>query len=41
MKPARFDYIRAETLAETHAALTEVVNEACVIAGGQSLVPML
>jgi 2-furoyl-CoA dehydrogenase FAD binding subunit len=41
VKPARFDYIRAETLAETHAALTEDGNEARVIAGGQSLLPML
>ena len=41
MKPARFDYIRAETLAETHAALTEDGNEARIIAGGQSLLPML
>lgn len=41
MKPARFDYIRAETLAEAHAALTEDGNEARVIAGGQSLLPML
>ena len=41
MKPARFDYIRAETLAEAHAALAEDGNEARVIAGGQSLLPML
>jgi 2-furoyl-CoA dehydrogenase FAD binding subunit len=41
MEPARFDYIRAETLAEAHAALAEDGNDARVIAGGQSLLPML
>jgi 2-furoyl-CoA dehydrogenase FAD binding subunit len=41
MKPPRFDYIRAATLAEAHAALAEGGDEARVIAGGQSLVPML
>lgn len=41
MKPARFDYIRSETLAEAHAALAEDGNDARVIAGGQTLLPML
>ena len=41
MKPARFDYIRAEQLSEAHAALAETGNEARVLAGGQSLLPML
>ena len=41
MKPARFDYIRAATLAEAHAALAEGGDDARIIAGGQSLVPML
>ena len=41
MKPARFDYCRAATLAEAHAALAAEGEEARVIAGGQSLVPML
>jgi len=41
MKPARFDYIRTETLAEAHAALAADGNDARVIAGGQSLLPML
>ena len=41
MKPARFDYIRAETLAEAHAALAAEGDDARVIAGGQTLVPML
>ena len=41
MKPARFDYIRAESLAEAHAALAEYGGDARVIAGGQTLVPML
>jgi 2-furoyl-CoA dehydrogenase FAD binding subunit len=41
MKPARFDYIRSETLAEAHAALAEDGDGARVIAGGQTLLPML
>jgi 2-furoyl-CoA dehydrogenase FAD binding subunit len=41
MKPARFDYVRAATLAEAHAALAEGGDDARIIAGGQSLVPML
>ena len=41
MKPARFDYIRTGTLAEAHAALAKDGDDARIIAGGQSLVPML
>ncbi|MCF8477583.1 MAG: FAD binding domain-containing protein [Pseudolabrys sp.] len=41
MKPARFDYQRAESLAEVHAALADNGNDARVIAGGQTLMPML
>lgn len=41
MKPPRFDYVRAETLAEAHAVLAAERDEACVMAGGQTLVPML
>lgn len=41
MKPARFDYIRAADLAEAHDALAEYGNDARVIAGGQTLMPML
>jgi 2-furoyl-CoA dehydrogenase FAD binding subunit len=41
MKPARFDYIRAGTLAEAHAALAKDGDDARIIAGGQSLLPML
>lgn len=41
MKPARFDYVRADTLAEAHAVLAAERGEASVIAGGQSLVPLL
>jgi 2-furoyl-CoA dehydrogenase FAD binding subunit len=41
MKPAPFDYLRAETLAEAHAALASEGSDAAVIAGGQSLVPLL
>lgn len=41
MKPARFDYIRASDIAEVHAALADYGNDARVIAGGQTLMPML
>lgn len=41
MKPARFDYIRAVDIAEAHSALAEHGNDARVIAGGQTLLPML
>lgn len=41
MKPARFDYIRAADVAEAHEALAENGNDARVIAGGQTLMPML
>src|SRR5205085_2661874 len=38
---APFDYVRAETLAEAHAALASEGSDAAVIAGGQTLVPLL
>lgn len=41
MKPARFDYIRAADIAEAHAALADHGKEARIIAGGQTLLPML
>ena len=41
MKPASFDYVRAESLAEALAALAEGGEDAKPIAGGQSLVPAL
>jgi 2-furoyl-CoA dehydrogenase FAD binding subunit len=41
MKPAPFDYLRAETIEEVHAALAAEGSDAAVIAGGQSLVPLL
>src|SRR3954471_1154594 len=41
MKPAPFDYVRAETLAEAHDVLAGEGGDASVIAGGQSLVPLL
>jgi 2-furoyl-CoA dehydrogenase FAD binding subunit len=41
MKPARFDYMRAERLEEVHATLAEHGNDARVLAGGQTLMPML
>ena len=41
MKPAPFDYVRAQSLAEVHEALAREGSDAAVIAGGQSLVPLL
>lgn len=41
MKPAPFDYVRASLLSEAHDVLAAEGGEAAVIAGGQSLVPLL
>ena len=41
MKPAPFDYVRAESVAEVHEVLAAEGSDAAVIAGGQSLVPLL
>jgi CO/xanthine dehydrogenase FAD-binding subunit len=41
MKPAQFDYVVAESIDAAVAALAEAGSEAKIIAGGQSLVPML
>jgi 2-furoyl-CoA dehydrogenase FAD binding subunit len=41
MKPPRFDYIRAATLVEAHTVLAAEGADARVIAGGQTLLPML
>lgn len=41
MKPAPFEYVRAESLTEAVAALAEGGEDAKPIAGGQSLVPAL
>jgi 2-furoyl-CoA dehydrogenase FAD binding subunit len=41
LKPARFDYLRAGTLAEAHATLAADGEDARILAGGQSLLPML
>src|SRR5690606_20115842 len=41
MKPASFDFLCPDTLEEALAALSQSGPEARVIAGGQSLVPML
>lgn len=41
MKPAPFDYVRARDLTEALEALAQHGSDARVIAGGQSLLPML
>ena len=41
MKPPPFDYARAESVAEAVALLAKHGDEAKIIAGGQSLMPML
>ena len=41
MKPAKFDYIRADSIDEVSAALAEHGDDARILAGGQSLLPML
>lgn len=41
MKPARFDYARPETVADAAKLLATRAGEAKIIAGGQSLMPML
>jgi carbon-monoxide dehydrogenase medium subunit len=41
MRPAAFDYVRADSVAEALAALADDDREARVLAGGQSLVPMM
>lgn len=41
MKPAAFDYRRPASLAEAAALLSENASEAKILAGGQTLVPML
>lgn len=41
MKPANFDYVRAETMEEALVTLADGDGEARVIAGGQSLGPMM
>ena len=41
MKPAAFDFIRAESLDEALSALADHGADARIIAGGQSLMPML
>lgn len=41
MKPARFEYVRPDSLEEAVEALAEGGDEAKVLAGGQSLVPAL
>jgi CO/xanthine dehydrogenase FAD-binding subunit len=41
MRPAAFDYVRADSVAEALDALADDDREARVLAGGQSLVPMM
>jgi carbon-monoxide dehydrogenase medium subunit len=41
MKPAAFDYLRPESVDEAAAQLAEYGGDAKVLAGGQSLVPLL
>ena len=41
MKPASFDYIVAESVDMAVASLAQAGPDAKIIAGGQSLVPML
>jgi 2-furoyl-CoA dehydrogenase FAD binding subunit len=41
MKPRPFDYIQPDTVEETLALLAEYGDDARILAGGQSLVPML
>ena len=41
LKPASFRYVKAETLEQAIDALTEHGDEAKVLAGGQSLVPLM
>ncbi len=41
MKPAPFAYVRAESLAHATAALSEFGDEGKILAGGQSLLPLM
>ena len=41
MKPRPFDYVRPDTVEEVFALLAEHGDDARILAGGQSLVPML
>lgn len=41
MKPAALDYLRADSLAEATSLLAEFGDDARILAGGQSLTPML
>jgi aerobic carbon-monoxide dehydrogenase medium subunit len=41
MKPARFAYVRPESLAQATAALSQFGDEGKILAGGQSLLPLM
>src|SRR5579875_871541 len=41
MIPAKFDYVRAESVAQAHALLMQYGEEAKLLAGGHSLITMM
>ena len=41
MKPARFDYVAPETVGEAVSLLNDYDGEAKILAGGQSLMPLM
>ena len=41
MKPAAFDYHRVDRVEDAHERLADLGEDAKVLAGGQSLVPMM
>ena len=41
MKPAPFEYVRVDSVDEAVAILAEEGDEAKILAGGQSLIPMM
>ena len=41
MKPAAFDYVRAESIDEALDVLQQEGTDACILAGGQTLIPLL
>ena len=41
MKPAPFDYVRPTSVADAASTLRDAHGEAKILAGGQSLIPLL